>query len=279
MRARDVSVRIGGRWVLREVSCEIAPGEVLGIVGPNAAGKSTLLAVLTGERSPGRGEVSIGGKALGAHDARELARARAVVRQRFEVAFDLTVLDVVLLGRFAHRGRGDAREDVEAARTALEEVDLGGVAERPYGHLSGGEQRRVQIARALAQVAASDSWARAGEGESKSQEKPLFLLLDEPLANLDLCHQLEVLALLRRKAAAGIGVAVVLHEIGLAGRACDRVLVLHEGRIADEGPPAAVLTPELLARVFRVEATVRADPRAGLVIDVLGPASAPALSG
>ena len=277
MRARDVSVRIGGRWVLREVSCEIAPGEVLGVVGPNAAGKSTLLAALTGERSPVCGEVSIGGRALGAHDARELARARAVVRQRSEVAFDLTALDVVLLGRFAHRGRGDAREDVEAAHAALDEVDLGGVAERPYGHLSGGEQRRVQIARAFAQVAASGARGRPGANEGARPGGARFLLLDEPLANLDLCHQLEVLALLRRKAAEGLGVAVVLHEIGLAGRACDRVLVLHEGRVADEGPPAEVLTPELLARVFRVEATVRADTRAGLVIDVLGPA--PALSG
>lgn len=264
IRARGVSVRLGGRWVVRDVSCAVTPGEVLGIVGPNAAGKSTLLAALTGERPPERGEVTLAGRPLGAHSPAELARARAVVRQRTDVAFDLRVLDVVLLGRFSHEGRGDAPDDVDAALRALDEVDLRAAAERPYTQLSGGEQRRVHIARARAQIDDRGRRARGG---------PLFLFLDEPLASLDLHHQLETLALLGRKAREGAGVAVVLHELALAARACDRLLVLHEGAVACEGKPADVLTPELFAGVFRVEASVRADPEAGLVIDVLRPAT------
>ena len=262
LRAREVSVRVGGRRVLHGVTCEVRPGEVLGILGPNAAGKSTLLAALAGERAPESGEVTLRGRPLRSFRPPELARVRAVVRQRPDVAFDLRVLDVVLLGRFAHPGRGDAREDREIALAALAEVDLRGVADRSYAHLSGGEQRRVHVARALAQVA-----GRAEDGRDR------YLLLDEPLSNLDLRHQVVTLDLLRRKAAEGLGIAVVLHELGLAGRACDRLLVLHEGRAAYEGPPASVLTPEVLGRVFGVETRTRADERAGVLIDVLGPES------
>lgn len=258
--ARSICARAGGRYLLRDVSCEVAPGEVLGIIGPNAAGKSTLLSILGGERAPASGEVSLLGKPLAAWSPPALARVRAVVRQRSEVAFDLRVLDVVLLGRFAHAGRGDSADDSRAAHRALDEVGLADVAERPYAHLSGGEQRRVQIARALAQV--------SGDG-------PRFLLLDEPLANLDLHHQLDTLALLRRKAKGGLGIAVVLHELTLSARACDRLLVLADGRTARAGPPAEVLTPGLLASVFRVEALVRVDSRAGLVIDLVRPVAGP----
>lgn len=256
IRARSVAARADRRFILRDVSCEVVPGEVLGIIGPNAAGKSTLLSILSGERTSAGGEVSLLGKPLSAWSPPALACVRAVVRQRSEVAFDLRVIEVVLLGRFAHAGRGDTAHDQAVARASLAEVGLSEVAERPYAHLSGGEQRRVQIARALAQISA---------------EGPCFLLLDEPLANLDLHHQLDTLALLRRKAREGLGVAVVLHEIGLSARACDRLLVLSDGRAACAGPPTEVLTPALLAEVFRVEALVRTDPRAGLAIDLVRP--------
>lgn len=254
IRARGVGVKAGERWILRDVSCEVAPGEVVGIVGPNAAGKSTLLATLTGERAPTAGDVSLLGKPLAAWRAHAQARVRGVVRQKSEVAFDLSVLDVVRLGRFAHPGGGDSAEDLAAARGALADVGLCEVAERPYAQLSGGEQRRVHIARALAQV--------TGEG-------PRFLFLDEPLASLDLHHQIDTLDLLRKKAQDGIGVAVVLHELALSARACDRLLVLQEGRLARQGAPLSVLTPQLLAEVFRVEAAVRAEPGAPLAIDLV----------
>lgn len=267
--ARGASVRLGGRWVVRDVTCAAAPGEVLGVIGPNAAGKSTFLALLAGDRAPSRGDVTLGGQPLSALDPRHLARARAVVRQRSDVAFDLRVLDVVLLGRFAHDGRGDTAADLDAALGALEEVDLRGAAERSYAQLSGGEQRRVHIARALAQVAPDGRPVGAGQPTSAG---PRYLLLDEPLANLDLCHQLDTLALLRKKAREGLGVVVVLHEIGLAARACDRLLVLHEGRAAREGPPAEVLTPDLLWNVFKVRSSVRPGPP--LSIDVMWPVSA-----
>ncbi|MEZ4294354.1 MAG: heme ABC transporter ATP-binding protein [Polyangiaceae bacterium] len=259
--ARGVWARASGRWILRDVSCAVAPGEVLGVLGPNAAGKSTLFSLLTSELTPDSGDVTLNGTPLRAHSPRALARARGVVRQRSDVAFDLRVLDVVLLGRFCHAGRGDTRADVDAARRALADVDLSDLAERSYTHLSGGEQRRAQIARALAQV----------DADSADPASPphRYLLLDEPLANLDMCHQLDILSLLRRKAREGLGVVVVLHELGLAARACDRLLVLHEGRAAREGPPADVLTPRLLQDVFRLRARVRRDASEGLSIDLL----------
>lgn len=276
IRARGVGVRIDRRWIVHDVSLDVERGEVLGVVGPNAAGKSTLLAALTGERRADRGRIEVAGRALGSLRPVELARRRAVVRQRSDVAFDLRVLDVVLLGRFAHEGRGDAPEDYEAARAALDEVDLGHAAERPYARLSGGEQRRVQIARALAQIGRGGA-ARGGECVHTgvhacvhTVDEGQLLLLDEPLANLDLHHQLDVLALLRRRAREGLAVLLVMHEIALAARACDRLLVLDEGRVAAEGAPREVLTRELFSRVFRVEAEIRADPRIGLAVEVLG---------
>jgi iron complex transport system ATP-binding protein len=232
------------------VSLEIAPGEVLAVLGENGAGKTTLLRALAGERAPTSGSVALDGRRLQHWKPRALAARRAVLPQDTSIAFRFTALETVLIGRYAFV-RGDARtHDVAIARAALAKVDAAHLEARTVTELSGGERARVQLARVLAQL-----WEPvAGQ--------PRFLLLDEPTASLDARHQLDVLALTRELAhAQGFGVLVVLHDLNLAARAADRVVLMKDGRIEAQGNPQAVFTATQLARCFGVEALVLPHPR------------------
>ncbi|MEJ8634656.1 heme ABC transporter ATP-binding protein [Streptomyces sp. MS2.AVA.5] len=245
--ARGLHVRLGGREVLTGVGLSALAGEVLALVGPNGAGKSTLFAALAADLPADGGSVSIAGRPADGWTAPELALRRAVLPQAAALSFPFLVEDVVRMGRAPWSGTALQEQDDAAVAEAMAVTEVGGFASRPFSALSGGERARVALARVLAQRA------------------PL-LLLDEPTAALDLRHQELVLRICRERAAAGDAVVVVLHDLGLAAAYADRVAVLHEGRLAAEGPPAEVFDDALLSRVYRQPVEVFPHPRSGVPV-------------
>lgn len=241
----DVRFSYGNEPVLRELSLVMEPGEFIGVIGPNGSGKTTLLRLLTGMLSPAGGTVRIGGRDVAAIPPEERARLMAVVPQSETVVFPYSVEAMVLLGRFPHTAfLGYEREaDFLAARRAMALVGIDHLASRSVTELSGGEQHRVFIARALA------------------QEAPV-LLLDEPNAHLDLRHQaglFELLARLHREE--GRSILIITHDLNLADMYCDRILLLSGGRAAAWGPPADVLRENLITEHFGVNVQVDPGPR------------------
>ncbi|SDH62738.1 ABC transporter ATP-binding protein [Bosea robiniae] len=235
--ASRITVSLGGKPILHDVDAQIRPGEVLGLIGPNGAGKTTLLRVLAALLTPDCGGVDYDGASARALGRAALARRIAFLAQGGEAQGALSVEALVGLGRLPHRRPfAEAGEvDRQAVTRALALCDVTGFAARAVGTLSGGERRRVLLARALA-VEAS------------------YLLADEPLAGLDPQHQLDTLQLLRRISREGTGVVVVLHDLTLAGRFCDRLLLLDHGRRVADGAPADVLDDDRLAQVFGIHA-------------------------
>lgn len=244
----QVSLRIGSVTLLREASVSFKAGELACIAGPNGAGKSTLVRVASGALSPTAGRVAFLGKPLGDLTRAELARRRAVVSQRSEVAFGFTALEVVLLGRHPHSALAEGRRDLEAAQQALERLEVSHLAERDITTLSAGERQRVEIARALAQLA------------SDVPALETALLLDEPTSNLDLAHQHAVLALARASSREGRVVVAVLHDLNLAAQYADRLVLLDAGEVVADGSPRDVLSQELILRVFKTRALVVPHP-------------------
>lgn len=239
MTGLEVSaLSIAGR--LYGVSAALAPGRITAICGPNGAGKSTLLQCLAGLLRPDSGEVLLSGAPL--PPGRERARAIGYLPQSGEVAWDLSVAALAALGRLPHGDRGEAH-----VAAALEAVDLAALAQRPVSTLSGGERARALLARVL-----------AGE--------PDWILADEPLAALDLAHQLALLARLRAAADSGAGVVLVLHDLALAMNHADRVLVLEQGKLAADGPPEQALAAEVVARVWGVPARWLGEPGARALV-------------
>ncbi|MGZ5911463.1 MAG: ATP-binding cassette domain-containing protein [Reyranella sp.] len=207
------------------------------MIGPNGAGKSTLLGALAGDRPPAKGHVLLDGKPLGQWNKAALARRRAVLPQHSGVAFDFTGLQIASLGLLAHRDRLSDRQMRAVAEQALAETEALAFADRPYTVLSGGERQRVQLARVLAQCDADPS------------ARP-FLLLDEPIAGLDLAHQHAVLAGARRRTDRGLGVLAVLHDLNMAARYADRVAIVEKGCLTALGPTGTTLDPATLSAVF-----------------------------
>lgn len=237
LRARDVSVEFGGCRILTGVSIEVRAGKVLGILGSNGAGKSTLLKVLAGHMRPTSGSVEIEGKPLGSHGVAMLASIRAVVPQATAMSFQFTVSEVVALGIGVP---GFRRADSDRiVQRCIAEVGLGDLATRGYSSLSGGEQQRVNLARALAQLEASP---RPGGGA--------LLLLDEPTASLDLKHQSTAMAVIEERARKGLAVAIVLHDLNLAAAWCDEVLLLAGGSVKAVGRPAEVFSARSLSEAY-----------------------------
>jgi iron complex transport system ATP-binding protein len=248
IRAESITYRYGrGAPVLRDVSFEVVPGEVLAVAGPNGSGKSTLVSLLDGLLAPERGRVLLDGRPVTSYARREVARRVGYVAQTAELHFPLTVLEYVLQGRFAHGHLlgFETDEDLEAARRALEMTGTEPFAPRHLDELSGGERQRVMLARALAQ-------------------EPRALLLDEPTANLDIAHQVRMLALVRALAhGCRMAVVVVTHDLNLAAEFADQILLLREGEVRGLGAPRDVLTPELLEETFDTRVLVDASPASG----------------
>jgi heme transport system ATP-binding protein len=247
LSARGVWLAYGAVPVLRDVDLTVRAGEVLALVGPNGAGKSTLLGVLAGDHRPDRGTVSVDGAPLAAWSADELAIRRGVLLQQVDVSFPFTVTQVVRMGRAPWAGTVAQDWDDDVVAGVLAETDLVPFAGRVFTSLSGGERSRAALARVLAQ-------------------EPIALLLDEPTASLDIRHQELMLGLARQRAARGDAVVLVLHDLGLAAAYADTVVVLSAGRVAAAGPPADVLTADVLTEVYRCPIEVFRHPRTGAVI-------------
>jgi iron complex transport system ATP-binding protein len=233
----------GGRVVLSGVSLGLAPGEILGLLGENGAGKSSLLRCCARLLRPCRGRVRLGGVDLWAMAPRAVARRVAVVVQEGAADPALSVAELVALGRLPHR-RGFASlgaADRDAVERALRAMRIEALADRRLGELSGGERQRASIARALAQA-------------------PDVLILDEPTNHLDVRHQIDTL---RRLSGLGAGVIVALHDLNLAAAFCDRLIVLKQGRAVATGTPVEVLTSELIRRAFEVAALIDRHPTGG----------------
>lgn len=241
LEARGVGYAIAGRPIVAEVSLTLAPGMMSVLVGPNGAGKSTLLRLLTGELAPSAGTVLQGGRPLAALVPWQLAARRAVMAQATQLAFPFAVHDVVALALEAVGRRLSPARRATLLESSLAGADVAHLAGRAYQTLSGGEQQRVQFARALCQLRAGQA---AGEGR--------MLFLDEPIASLDLHHQLALLDAARALAREGTSVFAILHDLGLAAGHADQLLVMAGGRLVAAGGPA-ILDRALLRRVFRVD--------------------------
>jgi iron complex transport system ATP-binding protein len=236
LEAREVTVRYGraGRAALEQVSCTVASSRLIAVVGPNGSGKTTLVRALSGLVPLSQGDVLVEGRPVRRWQRAELARVLGVVPQREEIAFPLRVEETVLLGRYARLGplAAASAADRAAVRAALERCDVAALAGRTIDSLSGGEWQRVRLARALAQ-------------------EPHALVLDEPTASLDVRHEMELLELIRTLVDGGMAGLIVTHQLNLAARFADRILLLEGGRVAADGKPADVLTADTLDRVFQ----------------------------
>ncbi|WP_309064305.1 ABC transporter ATP-binding protein [Microbacterium sp.] len=244
LSATDVSWTRGGALVVDGVTLHPQPGQTVGLLGPNGSGKSSLLRLLQGLARPDRGLITLDGDDISGIGRREVAQKVATVSQQAETDADITVYDVVRLGRTPYRGLfggGSARDDA-VVRDALAQVDLVGKEDRLWHALSGGERQRAHIARALAQ-------------------EPRELLLDEPTNHLDIRHQLD---LLRLVTGLPVTTVIAMHDLNLAAMFCDTVVVLSFGRVVAAGPPAEVLSEELIHGVYGVRSRVTADPASGV---------------
>jgi iron complex transport system ATP-binding protein len=258
LRAADVSFAYGGSGgtsvppVLHHVSAELGRGQILGILGPNGSGKTTLLRLLGGTRVPTSGDVLLDETSLRRFSRRALAQRIAVVPQETQLAFDYTVMEMVLMGRHPHLGlfQIEGPADIAIARDALGATGTAELESRQFNTLSGGEKQRVVIASALAQ--SSD-----------------ILLLDEPTASLDLGYQLEVASLLLRlNRERGVTIAVSTHDLNFAASVCQRLVMLRAGRVIATGTTSEVLTPEHVRALYDVTADVHVHGATGRLIVV-----------
>jgi iron complex transport system ATP-binding protein len=239
--------RAGAPNVLEDVSLDVPAGRIVALLGPNGSGKTTLLRVLAGLLSPASGRVRLAGRDVGSFSRRELARRVAIVPQETHATFDVTALDLVLMGRYPHLGTFELEgaRDLAIARAALAATDTAALERRRLSTLSGGEKQRVVIASALAQSAD-------------------LLLLDEPTASLDLGYQFEIATLVRRlNRDRGTTIVVSTHDLNLAAAVADTAVLLRRGRVLARGALPEVVTAEHVRALYGVEADIRYHPGAG----------------
>ncbi|MEN8179698.1 MAG: ABC transporter ATP-binding protein [Pseudomonadota bacterium] len=232
---KDLSLTLSGRKILDRVGISLQPGEILGLIGPNGAGKSSLLKIIAGLLSANTGTMHLGGIRYSDIPPAQRARRIAWLSQQGEVHWPLSVETLIELGRAPHLAPWDqpTQKDRDAIERVIKATDLQALRQRPFNTLSGGEQARVLLARALA-------------------TKPEILLADEPVAALDLAHQLDVMSLLSNYCKAGRGVIVVLHDLSLAAHFCHRLQLLHHGKVLAVGSTESVLSPEHLMKAYRI---------------------------
>ncbi|MFZ2996097.1 ABC transporter ATP-binding protein [Sphingobium sp.] len=242
IRAEGLSVLLGRHVAVSGVDVTLEPGQMVGIIGPNGAGKSTLIRAMLGLARTEAGRVTIDGQDVARIDRRTVARAVAYLPQGQSLHWPLSVARLVALGRLPHLGPLSRLTDADeaAVRSAMARADVLHLQDRVATQLSGGERARVLLARALAVEAHA-------------------LIADEPLAALDPGHQMDVMDLLRAEAKGGALVVTVLHDLGMAARWCDRLLLLHRGALVADGAPMDVLTHDALAQVYGVTARIERD--------------------
>jgi len=248
LEAEGIIKSLGGQPVLRNVNLTLRKGECLGIIGPNGSGKSTLIRLLSGADAPDAGQVIFRGQPLSAYSKKQLARSIAVLQQEALPPVGFTVREVVEMGRYPYQNwLGEEQTDVEPLIGGiLSELDLEALAGRPIERLSGGERQRVALAKAAAQ-------------------QPELLMLDEPTTYLDIGYQQQMMEYIRAwQRREGVTVVAVLHDLNLAALYCDRILVLHQGRVIETGTPEEVLDADLLEQVYGVRPTIVAHPVHGV---------------
>ncbi|MED1797390.1 ABC transporter ATP-binding protein [Brevibacillus porteri] len=252
--AEKISIWIDGCPILRELSFSAQAGEFIGLIGPNGSGKSTLLRMVAGLTPPSSGQLKILGRPIAEYKSKQLARIIGYVPQDTSIDFDFSVREIVLMGRHPHLSRfGSERQlDRIMAQKAMQQTTTLHLADRMATTLSGGQRQMVLIAKALAQ-------------------DPQLLLLDEPISALDIRYQLYVLELMRKLTGKGITAMAALHDLNLAARFCDRLVLLHQGEILSMGKPDEVLTPDIIQKAYDVHANVSIDPLLGaLTVTALG---------
>ncbi len=242
LNAAHLCFEVDGKCLLDDVSIVTSPGELVGVIGPNGAGKTTLLRLLSGIVKPKSGSIMIDGSPIAGMKVKEIAKKVAVVPQIPGFTFGFTCLEVVMMGRYPFMGRLQVESalDKKIAVEAMRATDTEQFMDRTLTTLSGGERQRVFLARALAQ-------------------QPKVMLLDEPNANLDISHQLKLFEIVKGLTSSGMSAVAAIHDISLAARFCDRLLILNRGRKVSVGTPKDVLTHDNIALAFGVEANVYTD--------------------
>ena len=249
IRAISISVNIEGAKLLSDMSIEIIPGEVLALIGPNGAGKSTFLSVLAGDVKPAKGQIFYHHHNIAELTIKERAKFRSVMAQVTPIVLDFSVKDIVDMG-WVYQDHGLYIEQFQSAvEETIATCDIGSLLNRRFNTLSGGEQKRVHFARALLQL-----W------RPQNYSGPRYLMLDEPLANLDIKHEICMLRVIREAAAQDIGVLVVVHNLNLAAKFADKIALLDKGKIVALGLPEDVLSTELLSAVYGVPVNVQPNP-------------------
>ena len=258
--AYRLACEVEAQRLLDDVCLEAGRGSLIGLIGPNGAGKTTLLRALSGILRATQGAVRLDGAELASLSPREVAASVALVPQIAPYTHGFTAMELVMMGRYPHLGRFrvEGREDGRITDEAMRLTDTRRFADRTLDTLSGGERQRVFVARALSQ-------------------QPSVLLLDEPTSNLDVLHQLQAMELVRSLVDGGLTAIAAIHDLNLAARFCDRLVMMKSGRVIAEGTPEEALSPESLECAFGVRAVVYRDPATGApAVSVKGPAGEPA---
>jgi iron complex transport system ATP-binding protein len=254
LTARNITFRVGGKSLVSDISVSFTPGKLHLIIGPNGAGKSTLVKILARSLRPQTGVVEYEGVDVSKISEAELAKRRAVLSQAIEVAFPLTVREVVMMGRYPHFGGRPGPTDEKIIDEVMDHFDVTEFSDRNYQTLSGGERQRVNFARVLSQL-----WESSSAGR--------YLFLDEPLTFLDIRHQIDFLKKIRTFTESPDVVTVgVVHDLNLAARFADQIVLLDEGRVVASGTAAEVLTSERIQQVFEVTPTFVESETAGVQI-------------
>ena len=259
--AQSISFSVEATKLLDRVDIRAERGQFVGLIGPNGAGKSTLLRAISNVLSYQEGAVSLHGEELKSLSARRVAELLALVPQIAPYTQGFTAFELVLMGRYPHLGRFrvEGAADDRIARDAMRLTETEDFSSRTMETLSGGERQRVFLARAVAQ-------------------QPQVLLLDEPTSNLDVLHQLKILTLVRELVDGGLTAIAAIHDLNLAARFCDRLVLLAEGRVVTDGSAQDVLTPETIASAFGVESAIYREPATGaLAVSLIAPAVGQAL--
>ncbi|TXR51915.1 heme ABC transporter ATP-binding protein [Reinekea thalattae] len=243
---QHLQLKAGKKTLLNGIDFSFSPGEIVAVMGPNGAGKSSLLKVMAGEISAYQGLIKLNQKDYKAWSNNERAKMIGVLPQTSLLNFPFSVLEIVLLGRLPHST--GYKKDIDIAEAAIEALDISHLQTKAYPSLSGGEKQRVQLARVLAQI-----WQPSDLG-------PRYLLLDEPTSALDAEHQQLILKLAKQLAKQDIGVMTILHDLNLAAQYADRVVMMQQASIVEQGASDSIFNSETIQRVFSIETTVMAHP-------------------
>lgn len=245
---KDLGFHIRDKWLVKDVSYVFKPGKIHMLCGPNGAGKSTLLKLLALEQKPHTGTIHYQGQLVDYHDRMKYARQRAVLSQHTDIGFPMKVSEIVMMGRYPHFQSNPTKKDHNVCDEVIKELGLSSFRNRNYMTLSGGEQQRVQFARVLTQLWDIPSGSRR------------LLLLDEPIASLDLRHQFDFLHELKKFMDERTIVIAILHDLNLALNYGDEALLLNKGQLFASGKPDTVLNPENIQKVFQVESEIHELP-------------------